>query len=51
MTVMAIGTLAQHIWEDDYTYIKGKLIRCDTIKDDFHMVNAISGELDKGVFI
>lgn len=51
MTVMAIGTLGQHIWDDDYTYIKGKLIRCETIRDDFHMVNAISGELDKGVFI
>ena len=32
-------------------YIKGKLIRLETVEDDYHIINALSGELDKGVFI
>lgn len=33
------------------SYIKGKLIRCETIADDTHVLNAIAEELNKGVFI
>lgn len=58
MTVMRIGTMNDFIgntWSyQDITskgYIKGKLIRLETIEDDYHIINALSGELDKGVFI
>lgn len=47
MTVMAIGTMSQ------YTegYFKGKLIRLESINDDFHIVNTIASELYKGVYL
>lgn len=47
MTVMAIGTMSQ------YTegYFKGKLIRLEGISDDFHVVNTIASELNKGVYL
>lgn len=58
MTVMAIGKIKDYIgntWSYGNIvskgYIKGKLIRLDDINEDFHMVNAISGELNKGVYI
>lgn len=50
MTVGVIGTIADYI-KPEKSYIKGKLIRCDTINDDYHIVLAIAEELDKGVFI
>lgn len=58
MTVMVIGKISDYMnnfWSyNDITskgYIKGKLIRLDGINEDFHLINAISGELDKGVYI
>lgn len=58
MTVMAIGKMNDYIgntWAyGDITskgYIKGKLIRLDDINEDFHIINALSGELNKGVYI
>ena len=58
MTVMRIGTMNEFIsnsWSyndiESKGYIKGKLIRLETIEDDYHIVNAISGELNKGVYI
>lgn len=51
MTIMAIDTLNNYINPDYEQYIKGKLIRLETIEDDYHIVNALSGELDKGVYI
>lgn len=58
MTVMRIGTINEFIgntWSykgiTSKGYIKGKLIRLETINDDYHIVNALSGELNKGVFI
>lgn len=59
MTVMRIGTMNEFIgntwsYQDIKSkgYIKGKLIRLEElIGDDYHIVNALSGELDKGVFI
>ena len=47
MTVMAIGTMSQ------YTegYFKGKLIRLESISDDYHIVNTIASELYKGVYL
>lgn len=50
MTVMRIGTIAEFI-KTEITYIKGKLIRLEGISDDFHIVNEISNEIFKGVFI
>lgn len=50
MTIMRIGNMQQFI-SNDFSYIKGKLIRLETIEDDYHIINALSGELDKGVFI
>lgn len=58
MTVMAIGKIRDYInneWSyGDITskgYIKGKLIRIENMDDDFHIVNAISAEINKGVYI
>ena len=58
MTTMRVGTMSEFIgntWSyqdiESKGYIKGKLIRLETLNDDYHIVNALSGELDKGVFI
>lgn len=51
MTIMAIDTMKNYINSDYEQYIKGKLIRLETINDDYHIINALSGELDKGVYI
>lgn len=50
MTVERIGTINEFI-KLEKTYIKGKLIRIENFDDDFHILNAISNELYKGVFI
>ena len=50
MTVMAIGTMNNYI-QTTPSYIKGKLIRLEGISDDYHLVNSISEELNKGVYI
>ena len=49
MTVGVIGRI-QDFLQSEPSYIKGKLIRLE-IAEDYHLVNAISGELDKGVYI
>ena len=57
MTVMAIGKMSDYI-DNSWSYgdiiskgyIKGKLIRLDNINEDFRIINAISGELNKGVY-
>lgn len=62
MTTMRIGTMSEFVGNNwSYTinnetieskgYIKGKLIRLPNVEDDYHVVNALSGELDKGVYI
>jgi outer membrane lipoprotein SlyB len=58
MTVMAIGKIKDYIgnsWSyNDISskgYIKGKLIRLETIEDDYHIINELSNELNKGVYI
>ena len=50
MTVMRIGTINQFV-QPEKSYIKGKLIRISEIQDDFHVINQIADELNKGVFI
>ena len=57
MTVMAIGKIIDYInnewsYEEivDKGYIKGKLIRMPEINEDYHIINSIAGELNKGVY-
>ena len=50
MTVMRIGTIAE-FKKATPSYIKCKLIRLENTDNDFHTVNAISAEIDKGFFI
>ena len=50
MTVMRIGTINQFL-QSEPSYIKGKLIRLESVKDDYHMIKSIAEELYKGVFI
>ena len=50
MTVMRIGTIAEFI-KNDYTYIKGKFIRIENVDEDFHYINELANEFNKGVFI
>ena len=50
MTVMRIGTISQFIQEQP-SYIKGKLIRLEGTDNNFHVVNEIANEINKGVFI
>lgn len=49
MSVNRIGTIAEFL-QNDYSYIKGKLIRL-TIDEDNHFIEMIANELDRGVFI
>lgn len=50
MTVMRIGKMEDYIQQNP-TYIKGKLIRLEGVNEDYHIVNTIAGELNKGVYI
>lgn len=50
MTIMRIGSIQDFI-QPEPSYIKAKLIRLENVNEDYHIINAISGELDKGVFI
>lgn len=50
MTIMRIGTINEFLLEE-LSYIKGKLIRFENNNEDYHVVNAIAGELNKGVYI
>ena len=50
MTVMRIGKIVDFL-QEDYSYIKGKVIRLEDIADDTNYLNQIADELYKGVFI
>lgn len=50
MSIMRIGTINEFI-QLAPSYIKGKLIRLETVYDDYQIVNVIADELNKGVFI
>lgn len=50
MKVGRIGRISEYL-RDEPTYIKGKLIRMEGSNNDFHEVNDIATELNKGVFI
>lgn len=51
MTVGTIGTIQDFQQTAQKTYIKGKLIRLEKLNEEYHYVNAIANELNKGVFI
>lgn len=53
MTVMKIGTLNNYSVSNDFNrvYVKGQMIRMDNIADDFHVIDAIYQEVEKGFFI
>lgn len=53
MTVMATGTLADYSYSVDFNlvYVKGQLIRSEAINDDFHVIDAIYQEVNKGFFV
>lgn len=51
MTVGTIGTIRDFQQTTQKTYIKGKLIRLENLNEEYHYVNAIANELNKGVFI
>lgn len=50
MTVGRVGTISDFI-SSEPQYIRGRLIRIDGIQEDFHIVQQISQELQKGVYI
>ena len=50
MTVMRIGKISDYI-QSEPSYIKGKIIRLEGLTEDFHYINAIADEFNKGVFI
>lgn len=53
MTIMAIGSLSNYATSSDFdkVYVKGQLIRLDTIKDNFHLIDAIYQEVNKGFYV
>lgn len=50
MTVMRIDTMSNYL-RSVPTYIKGKIIRLLGLNEDYHILNTIASELNKGVYI
>lgn len=50
MTVMRIGTISEFI-RSEPSYIKGQIIRLEGTENNYHVVNEIANEINKGVFI
>lgn len=52
MTIGRIGTISEFSnGDEEWTYVKGQLIRLTGIAEDSHVVNTIANELYKGVFV
>lgn len=58
MTVGVIGTINKYLinkpyYKDyfNYMYFKGRLIRLDSVYADSHIINAISNELNRGIYL
>lgn len=53
MTIMAIGALDDYSHTDkfDKCFVKGQLIRVESVNDDFHIIDALYQEVDKGFYI
>ena len=50
MTIMRIGKINEFL-QTEPTYIKGQLIRLEDTGEDYHFINEIANEINKGVFI
>lgn len=50
MTVMVIDKIQNYVQVDEVSYIKGQLIRFTDSDEDYHLVNAIASELNKGAY-
>lgn len=50
MTVMRTGKIRDYL-QSDYSYVQGKMIRMESIKNDNHLLVAIAEEIMKGVYI
>lgn len=50
MTVMRTGKIRDYL-QSDYSYIQGKMIRMESIKNDNHLLVSIAEEIMKGVYI
>lgn len=51
MTVGRIGKISEFTASGESRYIRGKLIRIEGIEEDFHIVQQISQEIQKGIYI
>ena len=53
MTIMKIDNLDNYSSSEDFdrVYVKGQLIKLDSIDDDFHVADTIYQEVNKGFFI
>lgn len=51
MTIGVIDELNKWVGGDTPQYVKAKMIRCEDVSDDFHLLNEIGVELNKGVYI
>lgn len=51
MTVGKIDILANYMSATSTNFVKGELIRLETITDDFHIADAIYEEITKGVYM
>ena len=51
MTVMKIDNINNYIYDDDYYFLQGQLIRLDSVNGESGIVAEIYNELFKGVFI
>lgn len=50
MSLGVIGKIIDYL-QEDYSYIKGQMIRIEGIEEDFHLLNDIASEINKGVYI
>lgn len=50
MSVGVIDKISNYLYEEP-TYIKGKIIRLENTDIDYHEMNTIAEEINKGVFI
>lgn len=50
MTVNRIGRIIDYLRENELQYIRARLIRCEDLHDDQHIVDVIANEMQKGAY-
>lgn len=50
MTVNRIGRIIDYLRENELQYIRARLIRCEELHDDQHIVDVIANEMEKGAY-